>query len=71
MAGEFYRARARTVDVVKAMRALAVDSGIEQPNWKRWVKATVDRKNEPVLDVPVAQADVPQLGGRTRSRRRR
>ncbi|GAA1553609.1 (Fe-S)-binding protein [Kribbella sancticallisti] len=58
MAGEFYRARTRTVDVVKAMRALAVDSGIEQPNWKRWVEATVDRKNEPVLDVPVAQENV-------------
>ncbi|MFG1812249.1 (Fe-S)-binding protein [Kribbella sp. NPDC049174] len=58
MAGEFYRARTRTVDVVKAMRALAVDSGIEQPNWKRWVEATVDRKNEPVLDVPVSQENV-------------
>ncbi|TDO33980.1 heterodisulfide reductase subunit D [Kribbella sp. VKM Ac-2527] len=58
MAGDFYRARTRTVDVVKAMRALAVDSGIEQPNWKRWVEATVDRKNEPVLDVPVAQENV-------------
>ncbi|MFI6679465.1 (Fe-S)-binding protein [Kribbella sp. NPDC050470] len=58
MAGEFYRARTRTVDVVKAMRALAVDSGVEQPNWKRWVEATVDRKNEPVLDVPVAQENV-------------
>jgi heterodisulfide reductase subunit D len=58
MAGEFYRARTRTVDVVKAMRALAVDSGIEQPNWKRWVEATVDAKNEPVLDVPVSQANV-------------
>ena len=40
------------------MRALAVESGIEQPNWKRWVEATVDRKNEPVLDVPVAQENV-------------
>lgn len=58
MAGDFYRARTRTVDVVKAMRALAVDSGIEQPNWKRWVEATVDRKNEPVLDVPVSQENV-------------
>jgi heterodisulfide reductase subunit D len=58
MAGDFYRARTRTVDVVKAMRALAVDSGIEQPNWKRWVEATVDRRNEPVLDVPVSQGNV-------------
>ncbi len=58
MAGEFYRARTRTVDVVKAMRALAVDSGVEQPNWKRWVEATVAARNEPVLDVPVSQANV-------------
>ena len=58
MAGEFYRARTRTVDVVKAMRALAVDSGVEQPNWKRWVEATAEAKNEPVLDVPVSQANV-------------
>jgi heterodisulfide reductase subunit D len=58
MAGEFYRARTRTVDVVKAVRALAVDSGVEQPSWKRWVEATVDAKNEPVLDVPVSQENV-------------
>ena len=58
MAGEFYRARTRTVDVVKAMRAFAVEQGVEQPNWKRWVEATVDAKNEPVLDVPVSQDNV-------------
>jgi heterodisulfide reductase subunit D len=58
MAGEFYRARTRTVDVVKAMRALAVDSGVEQPEWKRWNAFTADAKNEPVLDVPVSQANV-------------
>ena len=56
--GDFYRHRTRTVDVVKAMRALAVDSGVEQPGWKRWVEATVDVKSEPVLDVPVDQAHV-------------
>jgi heterodisulfide reductase subunit D len=56
--GDFYRNRTRTVDVVKAARALAVESGIEQPNWKRWVEATVDRKSEPVLDVPVEQERV-------------
>ena len=44
--------------VVKAMRALAVESGVEQPNWKRWVEATDERKNEPVLDVPVSQENV-------------
>lgn len=56
--GDFYRHRTRTVKVVKAMRALAVQSGIEQPNWKRWVEATLDRKNEPVIDVPVSQENV-------------
>jgi heterodisulfide reductase subunit D len=58
MAGEFYRARTRTVDVVKAMRAFAVEQGVEQPKWKRWVEATVDAGNEPVLDVPVSQENV-------------
>jgi len=48
--GDFYRHRTRTVDVVKAMRALAVDSGVEQPNWKRWVEATMQASNEPVVD---------------------
>ena len=56
--GDFYRHRTRTVKVVKAMRALAVESGVEQPNWKRWVEATIDRKNEPVIDVPVSQENV-------------
>lgn len=58
MAGEFYRARTQTVDVVKAARAFAVEQGVEQPEWKRWVEATVDAKNEPVLDVPVSQENV-------------
>jgi heterodisulfide reductase subunit D len=35
-----------------------VQAGIEQPNWKRWVEATVDRKSEPVLDVPIEQERV-------------
>src|SRR5436190_996260 len=35
-AGDFYRFRTRTVDLVKAMRALAVDNGIHQPGWQRW-----------------------------------
>lgn len=56
--GDFYRNRTRTVDVVKAMRALAVQSGIEQPKWKRWVEATLKYTNEPVLDVPIDQANV-------------
>lgn len=56
--GDFYRHRTQTVKLVKAVRALAAMSGIEQPNWKRWVEATVDRKNEPVLEVPVEQEHV-------------
>src|SRR5512144_1786521 len=37
-AGDFYRHRTRTVDLVKAVRAFAVESGVEQPRWKRWVE---------------------------------
>jgi heterodisulfide reductase subunit D len=58
MAGDFYRHRTRTVDVVKAVRALAVDSGIEQPGWKHWVDETVRARTEPVLDVPIEQERV-------------
>jgi heterodisulfide reductase subunit D len=47
--GDFYRFRTRTVEVVKAMRTLAVSSGVEQPNWKRWVELTDEYRNEPVL----------------------
>ncbi len=53
--GDFYRNRTETVKVVKAMRALSVQSGIEHPKWKRWVDATVDKRSEPVLDVPIEQ----------------
>lgn len=56
--GDFYRHRTQTVKVVKAMRALAVQYGVEQPNWKRWVEATVDKKSEPVLNVPINQDNV-------------
>src|SRR5688500_10138806 len=38
--GDFYRFRTRTVDLVKAMRALAVESGIHQPHWQRWNELT-------------------------------
>jgi heterodisulfide reductase subunit D len=48
--GDFYRFRTRTVQVVKAMRALAVESGVEQPNWKRWNELTDQYRNEPVLN---------------------
>ena len=49
MTGDFYRHRTQTVKVVKAMRALAVDMGIEQAGWARWNLDTDQRKNEPVL----------------------
>ena len=47
--GDFYRFRTRTVDLVRAMRTLAVESGIEQPKWKRWNALTERWGNEPVL----------------------
>jgi heterodisulfide reductase subunit D len=48
--GDFYRHRTQTVRVVKAMRALAVESGIHQPNWQRWNSATDEQRSEPVVD---------------------
>ncbi len=57
--GDFYRFRTRTVDVVKAVRALAVDQGVHQAEWQRWNAATDERTHEPVLgDVPVSQEHV-------------
>ena len=57
--GDFYRHRTRTVDVVKAMRALMVDTGNEREGWKRWNERLAERHNEPVLgDVPVSQEHV-------------
>jgi heterodisulfide reductase subunit D len=57
--GDFYRFRTRTVDLVKAMRALAVDHGIHQPNWQRWNELTDQAKNEPVLNgTPESQEHV-------------
>ena len=47
--GDFYRFRQRTIEVVKAMRALAVKSGVHQKNWKRWAELTDRWGNEPVL----------------------
>ena len=46
--GDFYRFRTRTVDLVKAMRALAVDAGIHQPGWQEWNRLTDERRHEPV-----------------------
>ncbi len=57
--GDFYRFRARTVDVVKAVRALAVEKGIHQPRWQTWNERTNDRTHEPVLgEVDVNQDHV-------------
>ncbi len=57
--GDFYRHRTRTVEVVKAMRALAVNSGYEQPEWKRWIERLVDAHSEPVLgEIPIEQEHV-------------
>jgi heterodisulfide reductase subunit D len=57
--GDFYRFRTRTVDVVKAVRALAVDQGVHQPGWKTWNERTNDHTHEPVLgEVPVSQEHV-------------
>lgn len=57
--GDFYRFRTRTVDIVKAVRALAVDSGIHQSNWQTWNERTNDRTHEPVLgDVDISQDNV-------------
>jgi heterodisulfide reductase subunit D len=54
--GDFYRFRQRTVELVKAMRTLAVDSGIEQPRWKEWNALTERFHSEPVLNGnPVTQ----------------
>jgi heterodisulfide reductase subunit D len=57
--GDFYRFRTRTVDLVKAMRALAVEEGVHQPGWRRWNELTDEARNEPVLNgTPVSQAHV-------------
>ena len=57
--GDFYRFRTRTVDLVKAVRALAVEQGVHQPNWRRWNELTDQARNEPVLNgTPVSQEHV-------------
>ena len=57
--GDFYRFRTRTVDLVKAVRAFAVDQGIHQPGWKEWNELTDARRHEPVLNgTPIAQENV-------------
>jgi heterodisulfide reductase subunit D len=57
--GDFYRFRTRTVDLVKAVRALAVDAGVHQPGWRDWNRLTDERRHEPVLNgTPVRQERV-------------
>ena len=58
--GDFYRFRQRTVDLVKAVRTLAVENEIHQPNWKRWNDLTDRWGNEPVLgwNLEVSQSKV-------------
>jgi heterodisulfide reductase subunit D len=57
--GDFYRFRTRTVDVVKAVRAFAVDSGVHQPAWRSWNARTDELTHEPVLgETPVSQEHV-------------
>jgi heterodisulfide reductase subunit D len=57
--GDFYRFRTRTVDLVKAIRALAVEQGVHQPGWRRWNELTDQARNEPVLNgTPVSQEHV-------------
>ncbi|PRX43374.1 CoB-CoM heterodisulfide reductase subunit D [Nonomuraea fuscirosea] len=57
--GDFYRFRTRTVDLVKAVRGLAVEQGVHQPGWRRWNQLTDERRHEPVLDgTPVDQGRV-------------
>ena len=58
--GDFYRFRQRTVDLVKAVRTLAVENEIHQPNWKRWNDLTDRWGNEPVLgwNLEVSQGKV-------------
>ena len=57
--GDFYRFRTRTVDLVKAMRALAVDNDVHQSAWQRWNQLTDERTHEPVLNgQPVSQEHV-------------
>ena len=57
-AGDFNRHRLQTVELVKAMRARAVEAGIEQPAWKAWNEATAARTHEPVLPTPIDPAKV-------------
>ena len=59
LTGDFYRHRTRTVDVVKAMRALMVETGNERDGWKLWNERLAQDHNEPVLgETRVSQEHV-------------
>ncbi len=70
--GDFYRFRTRTVDVVKAVRALAVESGVHQPGL-----AVLERAHRPAdpragaRRDPGRAGDGPELGRRPRPPDRR
>jgi len=49
MVGDFYRARTETTKVVRAVRAMMVDQGLDPESWRLWNRLTDERKNEPVL----------------------
>jgi heterodisulfide reductase subunit D len=49
MVGDFYRARTETTKVVRAVRAMMVDEGLDPESWRLWNRLTDERKNEPVL----------------------
>ena len=57
--GDFYRHRTQTVQVVKAMRALMVETGNDRENWKLWNERLAANHNEPVLgEIEVSQEHV-------------
>ena len=58
--GDFYRFRTRTVDVVKAVRALAVESGVHQPEWQ-----VLERAHRPAHARAGARRDPGQPGARS------
>lgn len=60
LVGDFYRFRTRTVDLVKAVRGLAVDAGIHQPGWRAWNESTDEAKHEPVLNGRPIRQDLAQ-----------
>jgi heterodisulfide reductase subunit D len=57
--GDFYRFRTRTVDLVRSVRRLAIEQGIEQERHADWNHSTDERRHEPVLgERPVEQERV-------------